>query len=403
MKYLVIMIDFFFLISSNGVLQAQWFQTNGPKSEAVTCFAKSGNYMFAGTDHGVCLSTDNGYNWENIGNGLIDTINSQINRYVNALCVNGTNIFAGTSDGVFRSTNLGLDWLHVEKNNLFVQALYSRGLYTLAGTANGGVYISTDNGNNWTKEDNELKSIRIFAFTDIGTNILAGGDKGVYISTNNGMNWTNICSNINVVFRSLAVSGTNVFADGGNEVYFSSDSGTNWTITSINAAGPYSEVDVLAVSGDFIIAGIFSGDIFISNNYGKTWIQSNHGLPSSFLCFSLTINGNDIFLGTYNYGIWRRSLLNEIKDIPQGFALFQNYPNPFNSGTIISYSLPLVSNVKLIVYNTLGQSIKTLENEFKNAGNYYINFNASDFPSGIYFYKLEAGQFSQVKKMILIK
>jgi len=85
------------------------------------------------------------------------------------------------------------------------------------------------------------------------------------------------------------------------------------------------------------------------------------------------------------------------------FRLQQNYPNPFNPNTVISYSLPSASNVKLIVYNTLGQSVKVLENGFKNAGNYSINFNASDLPSGIYFYKIEARQFSQVKKMMLIK
>jgi hypothetical protein len=65
--------------------------------------------------------------------------------------------------------------------------------------------------------------------------------------------------------------------------------------------------------------------------------------------------------------------------------------------------LPSVSNVKLFVYNTLGQTVKILENGFKNAGNYSVTFNAADIPSGIYFYKLEAGQFSQVKKMMLIK
>jgi hypothetical protein len=87
----------------------------------------------------------------------------------------------------------------------------------------------------------------------------------------------------------------------------------------------------------------------------------------------------------------------------QEFTLSQNYPNPFNPSTIISYTLPSASKIKLILYNTLGQPIKVLENGFKNAGSYSVNFNADDLPSGIYFYKLEAGQFSQVKKMILMK
>ena len=81
----------------------------------------------------------------------------------------------------------------------------------------------------------------------------------------------------------------------------------------------------------------------------------------------------------------------------------QNYPNPLNPSTLISYSIPRASNLKLIVLNILGQTVKVLENEFKSAGNYSVNFNAADLPSGIYFYRLEAGQFSQVKKMILVK
>jgi hypothetical protein len=88
---------------------------------------------------------------------------------------------------------------------------------------------------------------------------------------------------------------------------------------------------------------------------------------------------------------------------PQKYSLAQNYPNPFNPSTVISYSLPSSTNVKLIVYNTLGQNVRILENGFKNAGKYSINFDASHLPSGIYFYKLEAGGFSQINKMILLK
>jgi hypothetical protein len=98
------------------------------------------------------------------------------------------------------------------------------------------------------------------------------------------------------------------------------------------------------------------------------------------------------------------SIMDERKSVtPTEYLLNQNYPNPFNPSTIISYSLPSSSNIKLIVYNTLGQTVKILENSFKKAGNYSSNFIAADLPSGIYFYKLDAAQFSQVKKMILIK
>ena len=88
---------------------------------------------------------------------------------------------------------------------------------------------------------------------------------------------------------------------------------------------------------------------------------------------------------------------------PSVFALNQNYPNPFNPSTIIAYSVPTGSNVKLTVYNAIGQAVSVLENGFKEAGVYNVTFNASNLPSGLYFYKLEAGQFSQTRKMMLVK
>ena len=89
--------------------------------------------------------------------------------------------------------------------------------------------------------------------------------------------------------------------------------------------------------------------------------------------------------------------------LPAVYALNQNYPNPFNPNTLISYSLPLASNVKISVYNAIGETVQILENGFKNAGNYSVTFNAATMPSGIYFYRIEAGKFSQVRKMMLLK
>jgi len=83
--------------------------------------------------------------------------------------------------------------------------------------------------------------------------------------------------------------------------------------------------------------------------------------------------------------------------------LCQNYPNPFNPVTNIKYSIPENSFVELKIYNILGQEIKTLVNEFKNAGNYMVVFNGSDLPSGIYFYKINYKNASIVKRMLLIK
>ncbi|MCY7361067.1 MAG: T9SS type A sorting domain-containing protein, partial [Ignavibacteria bacterium] len=95
-------------------------------------------------------------------------------------------------------------------------------------------------------------------------------------------------------------------------------------------------------------------------------------------------------------------------DIPYKFSLNQNYPNPFNPSTIINYTIPFsvkreTSNVKLIIYNSSGKEVKVLVNENKSAGSYSVNWNASDFPSGIYYYTIKSGNYSDTKKMILLK
>jgi hypothetical protein len=89
--------------------------------------------------------------------------------------------------------------------------------------------------------------------------------------------------------------------------------------------------------------------------------------------------------------------------VPAEYSLAQNYPNPFNPTTVIEYSLPLQKPVTLKIYNVLGQEVRTLINEVQAAGKYKVRFEGASIASGVYFYRLDAGEFSQVKKMLLLK
>jgi hypothetical protein len=93
----------------------------------------------------------------------------------------------------------------------------------------------------------------------------------------------------------------------------------------------------------------------------------------------------------------------EVASVILKYNLAQNYPNPFNPNTVIAYSIPASSHVIINVYNLIGQQIKTLVNEYQEAGSYKVNFDARSLSNGIYFYKIQSGNFVEIKKMLLLK
>ena len=93
----------------------------------------------------------------------------------------------------------------------------------------------------------------------------------------------------------------------------------------------------------------------------------------------------------------------ETDEIPVLFSLGQNYPNPFNPSTVIGYQLPVSSEVSIEVYNLLGRRVATLVNERKPAGHHNVTFDASGLSSGLYVYRIQAGEFVQTRKMMLVK
>jgi hypothetical protein len=159
------------------------------------------------------------------------------------------------------------------------------------------------------------------------------------------------------------------------------------------------------------------------NNYGfdiecstnkKTWEKiefvEGHGNSNSPKFYSFT-DKNPIGGGRIKYrlkqidtdGAYEYSDIVEVELIPDEFALFQNYPNPFNPNTKIKYQIPKESRIIIRVYDIIGAEVLLLLDEEKEAGRYSIEFNAAGLPSGIYFYRFQAGSFVETKKMVLMK
>ncbi len=138
-----------------------------------------------------------------------------------------------------------------------------------------------------------------------------------------------------------------------------------------------------------------------SVNY--TPVRAGYRLAATDSCFTV-VQGYPSSVGIYGYSGCTGALTGiGNTESPLSFKLSQNYPNPFNPVTKIAYALPKSGLVTLRVYDILGKEVATLVNEVKNAGNYSVDFSASNFTSGVYFYKIETNGFSDIKKMMLIK
>jgi hypothetical protein len=174
---------------------------------------------------------------------------------------------------------------------------------------------------------------------------------------------------------------------------------------------------------DYEILGADHAKLDVSTDGGTTWInkfdwttdhRTTHetqllpeanGQASVKVRLTYVAPGWDWWWAVDNFCIYGTvtGVSNGQNNNPSVYTLKQNYPNPFNPTTVISYGLPKAGNVKLVVYDLLGREVKTLVNEFKSAGSYDVTFDASTLASGVYFYRIESGSFTDTKKLTLIK
>ncbi|MCU0344697.1 MAG: T9SS type A sorting domain-containing protein, partial [Ignavibacterium sp.] len=167
------------------------------------------------------------------------------------------------------------------------------------------------------------------------------------------------------------------------------------TATELNNYG--FEVERCLENRDWRIIGFLEGKGTTSEIQNYSYYDNLFGVNSEKIFYRLK---QIDFNGQFNYS---SELEIEIDFQPDEFNLYQNYPNPFNPGTVIKYSIPKLNLVSLIIYNSLGQQVRILVDEIKIPGYYQVEFDATDLPSGVYFYSLLSGEYSATKKMILLK
>ena len=190
-------------------------------------------------------------------------------------------------------------------------------------------------------------------------------------------------------------------------LYKTTNKGVEWVLQDSLSTYTYSTLFFIdentGWAGDYL-----SKYLYHTTNGGANWekIVKCNGLPTGAIQFvnhstGWFVGGLGMIMKTTNGGTVFAN--NNSLVVPDGYELFQNYPNPFNPSTTIEYSISKESPVSIIVYDITGREVATLVNEVKRAGYYTVQFNASRLSSGIYFYRITAGDFISTRKMILLK
>jgi hypothetical protein len=402
------------IVLLSSTLSAQWVKTSGLNGGTTNCFGVDGSNLYAGTaGGGVHRTTNNGSSWSTVNAGLTDTT-------VNALIVCGSSIFAGTgSNGVFRTTDSGMNWVPVNSGltNAHVSSFAVMGEYLFAGTG-GGVFVSSNHGAHWVSASTGLTSTLVWSLAVSGTDLFAAagyGGSGVFRSTDLGASWCAAGPARRDALNFVAATDSELFAGWTwSGLMRSTDKGTSWE--NIGPSNTYTGVSALVVSALSLFLGTPYSGIFRSCDDGGSWSEVNEGWPLSTVDSSLylsthclRISGGYLFAGT-EAGVWRRPVAEMTTSVekptgegPTEFILEQNYPNPFNPKTVVSCQWPVVSRVRLAVYDLLGREVAVLIDEQKAPGRYQVEFDGAKLSSGVYIYRLTAGNYVESKRMMLLR
>ena len=334
-----------------------------------------------------------------------------------------------TTRYTFFTTNNGINWDTTEILNSGRFINENNGWKV---KQNGSMYRTTNGGSTWTGIPstpcdyltvNTLDSINsVYLLTAIKYNSNIGSPAGYYYSTNSGTSWNTVLVNfyINPLTHINFYNGTGFAPTRTNglsyDTFKSTNYGINWSVVSSNNLVFR---DMCSLNSQNFWGLDSSGSIKYSSNGGNTFVNqftggiSDYGdaifmFPSDSLNHSVGYAKlNNKLYKTTSGGFSVHSYIGNENNIIEKFILLQNYPNPFNPVTNIRYSIPEGTGrdmtVQLKVYDVNGKEIETLVNENQIAGSYSVNFNAANYPSGVYFYKLETNNFSETKKMILLK
>jgi hypothetical protein len=323
----------------------------------------------------------------------------------------------GDSGNIVRTTDGGTSWTPQSSGTtagLFGVSFTDANTGTAVGSG-GTIFRTTDGGTNWTPQSSGTgHSLKGVSFMDANSGTAVGGAGTIVRTTDGGTNWTPQLSGQTWRLRGVSFTDANTgTAVGDGAILRTLNGGVPVELTSFTATANGKEVKLNWSTATETNNQGFEIQRKLDNYvWDKIGFVEGHGTttePQEYLYID-ELNGVNAasiayrlkqldFDGSYEYSYV--VFVNNLSPVDYGIS--QNFPNPFNPVTTISYSLPIKSQVELVVYNTLGEKVKQLVIGEKEAGSYSVELNATSLASGVYFYRLQAGSYIETKKMVLMR
>jgi photosystem II stability/assembly factor-like uncharacterized protein len=410
-----IIILFFTVLLLQNFSFSQWVSTTSGTSNFLTTVQMiSSNLTYAcGFGGTVLKSTNTGQTWTS----LTSPDAGNINKIFFPPTGNASTGWAASISGLYKSTNGGNNWVQQVASTVFADILFPDLNTGIALTSNNSLRRTTNGGTNFTQinftSDASIHGMAI-SIGNSSTYFILGLDNVVdtsfiFKSTNAGVNWTQTAKfPLDYFAMTFVNASTGMICGDGGIMRRTTNGGTNWTTINSGTTNDLQNIKFIT-STKLYCVGSF-GTILKSTDAGLTWAAQVSGTTASLRGIDLfSSDDNGITVGAA--GTIRRTtnggaltgFVQQSNEIPNAYSLSQNYPNPFNPETNLKFQIPVTGFVKLTVFDMLGKEIAALVNNELTAGTYSVNFNASSIPSGTYFYRISAGNFTETKKMILIK
>jgi hypothetical protein len=434
----------FFILVSTFILRAQ-LQPAGLQGMNVYSLAQYSETIYAGTDSGVYISTPALNYWSLLafkGKKIKSVYPHQYGPIGMAITVSVLRDSISSTEPLMYCTCDQNEWTPQDSGIVRNEITYIKDLdgfpspvicgETFAGGF-GKLYKRNFNANLWEKVfDIGMGQLNVVKANQQTGEIWIGGETAIfapYISRtkDKGKTWSTTYPDLNgdnacnSILLDLLDTNT-VYAGMEGAVIKTTDKGETWKLTGLNNTPYYFNTLAKEYSKNKLFAGGATNTnvmgLYESTDEGETWQKilpllitpvELKGISSMLVVGNNGCCGINLYIGTLGDGIYTYHIglpddVKEEKQIDRQFYLYQNYPNPFNSNTVISYQLSVNSNVKLKIFDILGEEIATLVNERQNQGFHspFFTLNSS-LSSGIYIYQLQTDTYVQRKKMVVLK